>query len=159
MVFSSATFLLGFLPVTLLLYFIVPTRPAKNIVLLALSLVFYAWGEPVYVFLMIASITFNWLFAIAIDKQEGGSKNAVFVASLVVNLAILGFFKYEGFLAENVNALFGTTVIPNLELSLPLAFRFLPCKLFLMSSTFTGAKFLRRKTHYTLACTLQCFRN
>ena len=124
MVFSSATFLLGFLPVTLLLYFIVPTRPAKNIVLLALSLVFYAWGEPVYVFLMIASITFNWLFAIAIDKQDGGKKNAVFVASLVVNLAILGFFKYEGFLAENINALFGTTVIPNLELSLPIGISF-----------------------------------
>ena len=124
MVFSSATFLLGFLPVTLLLYFIVPTRPAKNIVLLALSLVFYAWGEPVYVFLMIASITFNWLFAIAIDRQKGGRKNAVFVVSLVVNLAILGFFKYECFLAENVNALFGATVIPNLELSLPIGISF-----------------------------------
>ena len=70
MVFSSTTFLLGFLPVTLLLYFIIPTRPAKNVVLLVLSLFFYAWGEPVYVLLMLASISFNWLFAILIEKQR-----------------------------------------------------------------------------------------
>lgn len=68
MVFSSTSFLLAFLPITLALYFLMPTRPLKNVLLLAVSLLFYVWGEPVYVFLMIASILANWAFAIAIDR-------------------------------------------------------------------------------------------
>lgn len=67
-VFSSTSFLLAFLPITLALYFLMPTRPLKNVLLLVVSLLFYAWGEPVYVFLMVASILLNWLFAILIDR-------------------------------------------------------------------------------------------
>ncbi len=63
MVFSSSTFLLAFLPLTLLAYFAIPTRAAKNFVLLSVSLIFYAWGEPVYVLLMMFSIFINWFFA------------------------------------------------------------------------------------------------
>lgn len=74
-VFSSTIFLFAFLPLFLAVYFAMPWRPAKNVVLLLFSLLFYAWGEPVYVWLMVASIGFNWLFAFLIGKcgKGGGS--------------------------------------------------------------------------------------
>ena len=124
MVFSSATFLLGFLPITLALYFLMPTRALKNYLLLAVSLLFYAWGEPVYVFLMIASIFANWFFAILIDRTPRERKRLFLILSLIVNLGILGFFKYESFLAANINNLFGTQLIPDLELPLPIGISF-----------------------------------
>ena len=125
MVFSSSTFLLAFLPITLVLYFIMPTRPLKNILLLAVSLLFYAWGEPVYVLLMIASILANWLFAILIDRKSSDRRRrTLLILDLVVNLTILGFFKYETFLAVNLNTLLGSQVIPDLELPLPIGISF-----------------------------------
>lgn len=69
MVFSSSVFLFAFLPAFLAVYFLMPRRSAKNIVLLAFSLLFYAWGEPVYVWLMVFSICFNWAFGFAISKS------------------------------------------------------------------------------------------
>ena len=72
MVFSSSVFLFAFLPLFLAIYFAVPWRSAKNVVLLAFSLVFYAWGEPVYVWLMVGSICANWVFALLIDRSGGG---------------------------------------------------------------------------------------
>ncbi len=63
-------FLFAFLPLFLAVYFIMPWRPAKNVVLLLFSLLFYAWGEPVYVFLMIGSIIINWLMALLIDGAD-----------------------------------------------------------------------------------------
>lgn len=123
MVFSSAVFLFLFLPVVLAVYFLVPSRAAKNVLLLAASLVFYAWGEPAYVLLMIASMAANWLFGLKVD-QERPNRRLWLAASLVFNLAVLGFFKYEGFLAHNVNAIVGATVIPDLELPLPIGICF-----------------------------------
>lgn len=125
MVFSSSTFLLAFLPITLALYFIMPTRPAKNILLLAVSLLFYAWGEPVYVLLMVASILANWMLAILIDRTDShGRKHLLLIFNLIVNLGILGFFKYESFLAANINALLGFQAIPDLQLPLPIGISF-----------------------------------
>lgn len=128
MVFSSSVFLLAFLPIIVVVYFLVPSRPAKNTLLLLASLVFYAWGEPVYIALMLVSIGFNYVFAVLIDAHaRGGSlpKQAqiYLILDLAANLAILCFFKYEGFLASNVNALLGTS-IPNLELPLPIGISF-----------------------------------
>lgn len=125
MVFSSSTFLLAFLPITLALYYIMPTRPLKNVLLLAVSLLFYAWGEPVYVLLMIASILANWLFAILIDRPIAHTrKRFLLVINLFINLAILGFFKYESFLATNINNLLGFQAIPDLQLPLPIGISF-----------------------------------
>lgn len=125
MVFSSTSFLLAFLPITLALYFLMPTRSLKNVLLLVVSLLFYAWGEPVYVFLMVASILLNWAFAILIDRNTPPrTKRLLLVLSLIVNLAILGFFKYEGFLATNINALLGAEAVPDLELPLPIGISF-----------------------------------
>ena len=70
MVFSSTTFLFFFMPIALGLYFILPWRKAKNVWLLVVSLVFYAWGEPVYVLLMLASIVGNWLFALGMGDRS-----------------------------------------------------------------------------------------
>ena len=91
------------MPLFLAVYFAMPWRPAKNVVLLLFSLLFYAWGEPVYVWLMVASICFNWLFAFIIGKCGEGKtapKRFWLVAALAVNLLVLGFYKYQGFLAE-----------------------------------------------------------
>ncbi|MEE3334132.1 MAG: MBOAT family O-acyltransferase [Ruminococcus sp.] len=119
MVFSSSTFLLIFLPITLLAYFIIggaltKSIRVKNIILLIASLVFYAWGEPVYIVLMLISIVFN--FFIGKDMAASKDKNKakiLFVCAIVFNIAVLGFFKYSGFIAENLGH------ILNLDLRMP----------------------------------------
>ena len=97
MLFSSIIFLFYFLPITLLVYFIVPKK-AKNAVLLIASIFFYSWGEPVYVFLMLFSAIFNYFMAIDIGREkawgESGKKTLIF--TVIVNLFILSFFKYYG---------------------------------------------------------------
>ena len=105
MVFSSLVFLFTFLPAVLLIYFLVP-RPAKNAALLAASLIFYAWGEPVYVFLMLLSILLNYFCGLEMAEREarGLGNRRLFVFAAAVNLGLLGFFKYAGFLAESLNA-------------------------------------------------------
>lgn len=124
MVFSSVIFLFTFLPITLLLYYIVP-RCLKNIVLLLCSLVFYAWGEPVYVILMIFSIVFNYFMGRDIDfnRDDPLAKKRSVVLAIVVNLLILGFFKYYGFLIDSVNSVFHSS-IPYKELALPIGISF-----------------------------------
>lgn len=126
MIFSSIFFLFVFLPVTLILYFLVPWK-LKNTVLLIVSLIFYAWGEPVYVFLMLFSILFNYISGIEIHKyrEENNEKflRFSFWFTVVVNLAILGFFKYYGFLLDNINAILPVD-IPYRELALPVGISF-----------------------------------
>ena len=117
MLFSSATFLFVFLPLVLVLYFVPLFKsdaPAqyettrKNLVLCLASLVFYAWGEPVYIILMLVSIYFN--YNIVLDMQRYPDlprrKKVLFVLAVVFNLFVLGFFKYEPFVVENINRLF-----------------------------------------------------
>lgn len=120
MVFSSLLFLYAFLPVCLLLYFLVPGLTGKNIVLLCASLVFYAWGEPVYVFLMLAVAALNWGFGLLLEKRPEKLWLALCVA---LNLASLVVFKYAGFLVENCNALFGAAFrIPQISLPIGISF-------------------------------------
>lgn len=118
MVFSSATFLFLFLPVTLFLYTVRLFKDKeretvkKNVVLLITSLIFYAWGEPVYVILMLLSIVFNFNAAIDIDNyiSKPFKKRFVFVCALIFNIFILGFFKYYGFIIESVNSIFSLSL-------------------------------------------------
>ena len=120
MVFSSLLFLYAFLPVCLLLYFLVPGLKGKNIVLLCASLVFYAWGEPVYVFLMLAVAALNWGFGLLLEKKRSKGLLALCVA---LNLASLVVFKYAGFLVENCNALFGAAFrVPQISLPIGISF-------------------------------------
>ncbi|MBR5409867.1 MAG: MBOAT family protein [Clostridia bacterium] len=122
MVFSSLEFLTLFLPATLALYFLCPVR-LRNGLLLFASLLFYAWGEPLYVTVMIGSILLNYVSGrlLGFAKTPKGKK-AVLAASVAANLLILGVFKYGNFVIENVNAAGGA--LPLLELSLPIGISF-----------------------------------
>ena len=123
MLFSSIPFLFYFLPTVLILYFLVP-KELKNAVLLVFSLVFYAWGEPVYVFLMIGTILLFFFCGIAIGKSSTQRMKKLWLTvSVVVSLALLAVFKYADFLVGNVNSLLGTN-IPLLKLALPIGISF-----------------------------------
>ena len=126
MVFSSAIFLFAFMPLFFILYFLLPGRRAKNSSLLIASLFFYAWGEPVYILLMLASIAANWLFGILVGREGLPAKRklVILVLGVVFNIAVIGFFKYEGFVAQNINALLGFQAVPDLELPLPIGISF-----------------------------------
>mgnify|MGYP000009592191 FL=1 len=126
MIFSSVFFIFIFLPLTLVLYFLVP-RAGKNVVLLISSLIFYAWGEPIYIVLMMFSIVYNYISGVEIDyyrnKGNRGKMRFVFWMAVAVNLAVLMFFKYYGFLMENLNVILPVD-IPYKELSLPVGISF-----------------------------------
>lgn len=125
MVFSSLLFLFFFLPITLLLYLLSPQN-TKNIILLLVSLLFYAWGEPIYVFLMIGSACVDYVIGRLIAKYRINSPvkaKIALIGSLVTNLAVLSFFKYADFLVININQLIGTDIEP-LELALPIGISF-----------------------------------
>lgn len=123
MLFSSIPFLFYFLPAVLLIYFLVP-RVLKNTVLLIASLVFYAWGEPKYVILMIATIILFYGCGLAIGKcTQKKWKKFWLTLSVVVSLALLGIFKYADFFVESFNAVTGLSV-PLLRLALPIGISF-----------------------------------
>ncbi len=127
MLFSSLLFIFLFLPLLLLIYFAIPKKHifAKNITLLLFSLIFYSWGEPVYVFLMIYSAFFNYFMANLIGqaRAKGLSGKRDFIFTVAVNLMILSFFKYFGFLMDNINNLFGSN-IGYTALALPIGISF-----------------------------------
>ncbi len=120
MVFSSLVFLFAFLPVTLVLYYIVKDVTWKNVILLVASLLFYAWGEPVYVVLMIISILFNYYIGRDIENDR---KKSTLIFGVVVNLLILGYFKYSGMLVETFNGITGLSIKTH-SLALPIGISF-----------------------------------
>lgn len=124
MVFSSLTFLFFFLPITLLLYFLVPTR-FKNGLLFLSGLLFYGWGEPVYIIIMILSILIDYLSGRVMDRfgRAKRVRKAVLLLSIIMNLGLLGVFKYSAFFIGNLNGLFGLS-IPNPNLALPIGISF-----------------------------------
>lgn len=124
MLFSSVTFLFVFLPVTLIIYYICPA-PLRNVILLIASLFFYAWGEPVYIVLMVLSILWNYVCGKEISKRTDNPRAArlSLIQALAVNLLLLGFFKYYGFFVEGLNAILPFRV-PYRELSLPIGISF-----------------------------------
>lgn len=123
MLFSSIPFLYYFLPLVIITYFIVP-KSFKNAVLLLFSLVFYAWGEPKYVFLMIFTVAVNYVLGLLIDKFKGKLLSKVFLAiSVIASLSVLGYFKYADFFIENFNAIFGLSY-NLLNIALPIGISF-----------------------------------
>ncbi len=113
MIFSSTLFLFLFLPVTLLIYYLIPQKyiGARNVELLIMSLIFYAWGEPKNVLLMLLSIALNYVFGLLLKifEEKKGARKAVLIVSIVFNLGMLFFFKYFGFFTGNR---FGTIALP-----------------------------------------------
>ena len=123
MVFSSIPFLYYFLPAVLILYSVAPKR-LKNTVLLLTSLVFYAWGEPVYVVIMAASILVNYICGIAIEKFNKRIVSGMFLGiSLLFSLGCLGYFKYADFFITNFNRATGLSV-SLLGIALPIGISF-----------------------------------
>ena len=123
MVFSSATFLYAFLPITLILYFIVP-KSWRNAVLLVTSLFFYAFGEPVYVVLLLISSLSDWLHSLFIEShRESKWAKIALISSIVINLGLLGFFKYADFFIGTVNDVFHLS-LPLTGVALPIGISF-----------------------------------
>ena len=124
MVFSSLTFLFAYLPITLLLYFLVPLK-WRNLVLLVESLFFYGWGEPVYITIMFVSILIDYTHGLLVEKYRDNDKKARWFVgqSVVFNLLLLGFFKYWDFLAANLSLLPGVN-LPQLNIPLPIGISF-----------------------------------
>lgn len=123
MLFSSISFLFYFLPLVLLCYFILPLW-CKNVVLLAFSLVFYFYGEPIYTILMLAMALSAYVHGLLIYKYRNRKLGKVFLWSSVgTSLLALGFFKYADFFISNANAIIGTD-IPLLKLALPIGISF-----------------------------------
>ena len=118
MLFSSLEFLYLFLPITLLLYFAAP-QCARNAVLLVVSLVFYGFGEPIYLFLMIFTIVTDAVLGLAIERsvRRGRSPRGWLIVAIAANLSLLGFFKYYDFFAHTVG-------LPTLGLALPIGISF-----------------------------------
>lgn len=128
MVFSSTTFLFLFLPAVLILYYnpIIKNFAFKNAILIISSLLFYGWGEPVFVFLMLFSIFLNWLFGLGVakfkEKSIGKAKLCV-ALSVVMNLSLMFVFKYLTFALENINAIFSSN-LDTLDIALPIGISF-----------------------------------
>lgn len=124
MVFSNLVFLFIFLPIVIAIYYISP-RKIKNFILLIASLIFYAWGEPIYVFLMFASIIMNYIFGLLVAEKERrpARKKFFLIVSIIANVLILGYFKYVNFFIDLVNDIFSTT-IANQDLPLPIGISF-----------------------------------
>jgi len=123
MLFSSVPFLYYFLPAVILCYFLVP-KVLKNTVLLVFSLIFYAWGEPKYVFLMLATIVAIYLCGLAIDRAEKQNwKKFWLILSAAVSLGLLAVFKYADFFVESFHTATGIS-LPLLRLALPVGISF-----------------------------------
>lgn len=125
MVFSSLFFLYLFLPLNLIVYYFAKTTKARNIVMLIFSLIFYAWGEPVYVLLLLFMTASDWLISLYIEKQKSHSARAKFglLMMAVVNLGLLGFFKYGTFVLENIGYVIGKN-LGSLNIILPIGISF-----------------------------------
>ena len=123
MIFSSPLFLVLYLPLVLGIYYISPRR-LKNLILFMASLLFYGWGEPIYVSLMLFSTIVDYTHGMMVDKHRGTKKAKYWLlSSVVINLSLLGVFKYSGFVVSSLNSLLGTA-IPVPALALPIGISF-----------------------------------
>ena len=124
MVFADLFFIYFFLPLCLIFYFTAKTIERKNTVLIIFSLIFYAWGEPLYVLLLLFSAVFNWFVGLLIGRfRDSGGAKAALAFGIIVDLALLLVFKYSGFLVENFNALFRANVkVPQIALPIGISF-------------------------------------
>lgn len=124
MVFASLIFLFIFLPLNLLLYYSYGNKDYRNWVLVVFSFFFYSWGEPVWVILLVISALVDYINGLVIERYRGtiGEKLGL-ISSLVINLGLLGTFKYSGFITENINALFGLNLaVPSFILPIGISF-------------------------------------
>lgn len=124
MVFANLIFIYLFLPLNLIFYFLCKNLAYRNCVLICFSFIFYAWGEPVWITLLLTSAAFDFMNARLIERFRGGwPAKLAMAASLLLNLTLLGTFKYSGFLVSNINALLGISLpVPNFMLPIGISF-------------------------------------
>ena len=127
MVFSSAIFLFVFLPIVCGLYFVIKNLQIRNGLLIVASLIFYGFGEPIYVFLMIGSIIMNYLLGLLISflehRQYINRKRITLVLAVILNIGMLCVFKYTGFILDNINYIGGVNLkIPHIVLPIGISF-------------------------------------
>lgn len=123
MVFSSAIFLFAFLPITMILYYIMPGIMWKNALLIVAGIIFYAFGEPVYVLLMIASTIVNYILGIIVSSDKQVVRRLGIISAVIINIAVLAVFKYSGFIITNINSVAGTQIrIPDIALPIGISF-------------------------------------
>ena len=126
MVFSSTEFLCFFLPIVLMLYYLCRrNRTLSNVVLTVMSLLFYAWGEPAFVLVMLASIFINWLAARVVDgnRERPRARKLALIAGLVLDVGMLAVFKYLSFFVRNLSGAFSLN-LPDPQLALPIGISF-----------------------------------
>ena len=124
MLFSSNVFLFLYLPIVLILYY-ASSRKLRNLTLFLASLVFYGWGEPVYLFLMVAVIALNYVCGCLISRFQGRGRKRTLIVGVALNLLILGFFKYAGFLvaaAKSVLPFLAPVTVPEIPLPIGISF-------------------------------------
>ena len=156
MLFSGIPFLFYFLPAVLILYFILPDK-LKNSCLLLFSLVFYAWGEPLYIFLMIASILLGYFLTLGVEKYKDDIKGKIcFVLAVIVSLSALGFFKYFDFVTGSVNSLLKTN-LPILNIALPIGISFYTFQLLSYVIDVKRGSIPAQKNLIDLACYITMF--
>ncbi|MBR1413247.1 MAG: MBOAT family protein [Bacilli bacterium] len=153
MVFSSTTFLFCFLPLFLIFYFISKNIKYKNIILLLFSLIFYAWGEPYYIFLMIFMLITNYVLTKVMAKNKN---KGVFILLIIINLLALFSFKYLNFLITNINYLFSTN-ISNVKLSLPIGISFYTFQILSYVIDVYKGRVECQKSFINLACYVSAF--
>lgn len=122
MVFSSSVFLFIFLPIVFILYYMIPSLRVRNVLLTVFSLFFYAFGEPVYVLVMLGSIVMNYLWGLLVVR-EGAVRRVAVILSVLTNIGVLFVFKYTDFLLSNINAIFSIK-IPMTGIELPIGISF-----------------------------------
>ena len=153
MVFSSIIFLFFFLPAFLLCYHVPKKIKIKNLVLLLFSLLFYAWGEPIYIFLMIFMIIVNYFLTILMDKKKS---KAILILLIVIDLLSLFSFKYLNFFIDNINNIFNLT-INNVNLALPIGISFYIFQILSYVIDVYNKKVKVQKNFINLACYVSAF--
>lgn len=127
MLFSSLTFLFVFLPLVIFIYFLSLNLTYRNLILFISSIIFYAWGEPVYIILMLVSILVNYLLALLISNYQARNKKMeskiVLISSIIINLGLLSIYKYADFIIININQVFNTN-LGLLNIILPIGISF-----------------------------------
>ena len=156
MVFADLFFIYIFLPLCLLSYLLARGLPAKNTVLIVFSLIFYAWGEPLWILLLVFSSFLNWAIGLLIERgrETGGAKAAV-AAGIVVDVALLVVFKYSGFLVENLNLLTGLALpVPQIRLPIGISFFTFQAISYLLDCYWETVKVQQRYSRFLLYLSL-----
>ncbi len=156
MVFADLFFIYCFLPLCLLCYLLARSLPAKNWVLIVFSLVFYAWGEPLWIVLLLFSSLLNWGVGLLIERSRGsGGAKAAVALGIVIDIALLVVFKYSGFLVENINGLTGAALpVPQFRMPIGISFFTFQAISYVLDCYWESVKVQRRYSRFLLYLSL-----